>query len=174
MMIVQKMMLFRRGMVFFNHDYWGEQVTAAENYSVASVSKSVCGFFDGEQYIEEMYPIQLVYRCDVICKVSGDGWRPKPIREFLSMWRQYLPHNFEIRCEMNYTNCPQPYKVLWKVKNVGPEAERRNEIRGQIVERGRAIVEHTSFFGNHYIECYIIKDGICVAKNRIEIPIGRV
>ena len=159
---------------FFNHDYWGEQVTAAENYSVASVSKSVCGFFDGEQYIEEMYPIQLVYRCDVICKVSGDGWRPKPIREFLSMWRQYLPHNFEIRCEMNYTNCPQPYKVLWKVKNVGPEAERRNEIRGQIVERGRAIVEHTSFFGNHYIECYIIKDGICVAKNRIEIPIGRV
>ena len=56
---------------------------------------------------------------------------------------------------------------------MGSEAERRNEIRGQIAERGRAIVEHTFFFGNHYIECYIIKDGMCVAKNRIEIPIGR-
>ena len=29
---------------FFNHDYWGEQMTMAESYAVASVSKSVCGF----------------------------------------------------------------------------------------------------------------------------------
>ena len=158
---------------FFNHDYWGEQVTMAESYAVASVSKSVCDFFDGEQYIEEMYPMRLVYQCDVSCKVSGDGWRPKPIREFLSMWRHYLPHNFEIRCEMEYTDCPWPYKILWKVKNVGPEAERKNQIRGQIEERGRTIVEHTSFFGNHYIECYIVKDGSCMARKRIEIPIAR-
>ena len=89
------------------------------------------------------------------------------------MWRHYLPHNFEIRCEMEYTNCPWPYKILWKVKNVGPEAERKNQIRGQIEERGRTIVEHTSFFGNHYIECYIVKDGSCVARKRIKIPIAR-
>lgn len=158
---------------FFNHDYWGEQVTVEESYAVSSVSKSVCSFFDGEQYIEEMYPMRLIYQCDVSCKVSGDGWRPKPISEFLSMWRHYLPHNFEIRCEMEYTNCPWPYKILWKVKNVGPEAERKNQIRGQIEERGRNIVEHTSFFGNHYIECYIVKDGSCVARKRIKIPIAR-
>ena len=101
---------------FFNHDYWGEQV--AENCAVAFEAKSVSSFFDGEQYIEEKYPVRLEYRCDVSCEVSGDGWRPKPIREFLSIWKHYLPHNFEIRCEMGYTNCPQPYKVLWKVKNV--------------------------------------------------------
>jgi hypothetical protein len=158
---------------FFNHDYWGGQVTVEKSYAIASVPKSVCSFFDGEQYIEEMYPMQLVYKCDVSCKVSGDGWRLKPIREFLSIWRHYLPHNFEIRCEMEYTNCPWPYKILWKVKNVGPEAERKNLIRGEIKERGRTIVEHTSFFGNHYIECYIVKDGLCVARKRIEIPIAR-
>lgn len=158
---------------FFNHDYWGGQVTVEKSYAIASVSKSVFSFFDGEQYIEEMYPMQLVYKCDVSCKVSGDGWRLKPIGEFLSIWRHYLPHNFEIRCEMEYTNCPWPYKILWKVKNVGPEAERKNIIRGEIKERGRTIVEHTSFFGNHYIECYIVKDGLCVARKRIEIPIAR-
>lgn len=158
---------------FFNHDYWGGQVTVEKSYAVASVSKSVFSFFDGEQYIEEMYPMQLVYKCDVSCKVSGDGWRLKPIGEFLSIWRHYLPHNFEIRCEMEYTNCLWPYKILWKVKNVGPEAERKNLIRGEIKERGRTIVEHTSFFGNHYIECYIVKDGLCVARKRIEIPIAR-
>lgn len=158
---------------FFNHDYWGGQVTVEKSYAIASVPKSVCSFFDGEQYIEEMYPMQLVYKCDVSCKVSGDGWRLKPIGEFLSIWRHYLPHNFEIRCEMEYTNCPWPHKILWKVKNVGPEAERKNLIRGEIKERGRTIVEHTSFFGNHYIECYIVKDGLCVARKRIEIPIAR-
>lgn len=158
---------------FFNHDYWGGQVTVEKSNAVASVPKSVFSFFDGEQYIEEMYPMQLVYKCDVSCKVSGDGWRLKPIGEFLSIWRHYLPHNFEIRCEMEYTNCPWPYKILWKVKNVGPEAERKNIIRGEIKERGRTIVEHTSFFGNHYIECYIVKDGLCVARKRIEIPIAR-
>lgn len=158
---------------FFNHDYWGRQVTVEKSYAIASVPKSVCSFFDGEQYIEEMHPMQLVYKCDVSCKVSGDGWRLKPIGEFLSIWRHYLPHNFEIRCEMEYTNCPWPYKILWKVKNVGPEAERKNLIRGEIKERGRTIVEHTSFFGNHYIECYIVKDGLCVARKRIEIPIAR-
>ena len=158
---------------FFNHDYWGGQVTVEKSYAIASVPKSVCSFFDGEQYIEEMYPMQLVYKCDVSCKVSGDGWRLKPIGEFLSIWRHYLPHNFEIRCEMEYTNCPWPYKILWKVKKVGPEAERKNLIRGEIKERGRTIVEHTSFFGNHYIECYIVKDGLCVARKRIEIPIAR-
>ncbi len=158
---------------FFNHDYWGGQETTKESYAVASVSKSVFSFFDGEQYIEEMYPMRLAYQCDVSCKVSGNGWRPKLIGEFLSMSRHYLPHNFEIRCEMEYTNCPWPYKILWKVKNVGPEAERKNLIRGEIKERGRTIVEHTSFFGNHYIECYIVKDGLCVARKRIEIPIAR-
>lgn len=33
------------------------------------------------------------------------------------------------------------YDVFWKVKNVGPEAERRNQIRAQICARGLSIVE---------------------------------
>ena len=74
---------------------------------------------------------------------------------------------------MEFTNCPKPYKVLWKVKNVGPDAERKNQVRGQIEEKGDSIVEHSSFYGNHYIECYIVKDGVCVAKTRIDVPIGR-
>lgn len=52
-------------------------------------------------------------------------------------------------------------------------AERRNQIRGQIIEKGSTIVEHSNFYGNHYIECYIVKDSICVARKRIEIPIDK-
>lgn len=158
---------------FFNHDYWNEQISEAASYSLKPISKSVCTFVDNEQYIEELYPVKLSYYCKVSCIVSGNGWRPKPLTELLSILKRYLPHNFEIRCTMYYTNCPQPYNIFWKVKNVGPEAARRNQIRGQIVEKGTCIVEHSNFFGNHYIECYIVKNGVCVARERINIPIGR-
>lgn len=160
---------------FFNHDFWDEQPSESSNYSQSStlIIKSVRSFSDTEQFIEDLYPVNLSYSCRMSCHVSGDGWRPKLLSEFLSLLRCYLPHNFEIRCVMEYTNCPPPYKIFWKVKNVGPEAERRNQLRGQIEEKGKSIVEHSRFFGNHYIECYIIKDGVCVAKTRVDIPIAR-
>lgn len=158
---------------FFNHDYWSEQSTKIAKYESKTVLRPICSFSDTEEYIEELYPLSLLYSCKVSCIVSGNGWRPKLLTEFLSALRHWLPHNFEIRCTMDYTDCPQPYKIFWKVKNVGPEAERRNQIRGQIVEKGKTIVEHSNFYGNHYIECYIIKNNMCVAKERINIPIGR-
>lgn len=158
---------------FFNHEYWDEQLCESSNYSLNRISKSVFSFSDSEQFIEDLFPINLSYCCKVSCRVAGNGWRPKPIVEMLSILKCLLPRNFEIRCTMEYTNCPPPYKIFWKVKNVGPEAERRNQVRGQIIEKGDCIVEHSNFFGNHYIECYIVKNNVCVAKERIEIPIGR-
>lgn len=158
---------------FFNHDYWSEQSTEIAKCESKTVLRPICSFADTEEYIEELYPLSLSYSCKVSCIVSGNGWRPKLLTEFLSILQHHLPHNFEIRCTMAYTDCPQPYKIFWKVKNVGPEAERRNQIRGQIVEKGKTIVEHSNFYGNHYIECYIIKNNMCVAKERINIPIGR-
>ncbi len=160
---------------FFNNDFWNEQVTkSTDSYKISAENfRSVRSFTDTEQFIDDLYPVNIHYRCKVSCYVSGNGWRHKPISEFLKMLKCYLPHNFEIRCRMEYTDCPEPYRTLWKVKNVGPEAERRNQLRGQIVEKGKEIVEHSNFYGNHYIECFIIKDENCVAKTRIDVPIGR-
>jgi hypothetical protein len=66
-----------------------------------------------------------------------------------------------------------PYKIYWKVLNRGEEAERRNCIRGQIIDdhwhRNRD--EQTSFRGDHVVECYCVKDGVVVAKDRIHVPI---
>lgn len=158
---------------FFNHEFWNKQVIESSGYSRTPENKSVRSFADTEQFIEDMYPVSLSYCCTVSCRVSGNGWRSKPLSEFLAILRSYLPHNFEIHCDMVKTNCPQPYKIFWKVKNVGPEAERRNQLRGQIVEKGTNLVERSNFFGNHYIECYIVKNEVCVAKTRIDVPIGR-
>lgn len=158
---------------FFNHEFWNESTTKSEYNTLQPFKKSVCSFVDNEQFIEDMFPVNLMYSCKISCLVSGNGWRPTPIGEFLSLLKRYLPHRFEIRCTMEYTNCPWPYKVFWKVRNVGVEAEKRDMLRGQIYEKGKTIVEHSNFFGKHYIECYIIKDGICVARDRVDIPIGK-
>jgi len=158
---------------FFNHEFWNETKVEASGTELSTIQKSVCVFSDNEQFIEDLYHVAYTNVCRVSCSVQGDGWRQQPIAEFLKVLRRFLPHHFEIRCSMVYTDVQPPYKILWKVKNVGPEAERWNQLRGRIVDRGPTIVEHSSFFGNHYIECYIIKDDTCVARNRIEIPIGR-
>lgn len=159
---------------FFNHEFWNESVTETSSYAVVPVFKKyIYSFADTEQFIEDLYPVNCLYYCIVSCQVSGNGWRPKPLSEFLTILRRYLPHNFEIRCQMEQTNCPPPYRIFWKVKNVGPEAERKNQLRGRIIERGNSIIEHSSFYGNHYIECYIVKNGMCVARQRINVPIGR-
>ena len=158
---------------FFNHDYWKDQISVSDSMAITQARGKVLKFADTEQFIEDMFPMDLQYRCSVECKISGDGWRLQLIEKVLNYFRRFLPHNLEIRCDMTYTDVPFPYRVFWKVKNVGPEAERRNMLRGQIKEGGKSIVEHSNFYGNHYIECYIIKDGYCVARTRKEVPIGR-
>ena len=62
--------------------------------------------------------------------------------------------------------------MLWKVRNVGSKAEARDDIRGQIQSRGQRIEETTIFDGPHYIECYLVKDSICVAIGHVDVPIG--
>lgn len=59
-----------------------------------------------------------------------------------------------------------PYLVKWKVRNVGPEAERLDQIRGGLLTDfgNRERAERTKFHGPHYVECYVIKDGVCVGS----------
>lgn len=70
-------------------------------------------------------------------------------------------------------DCPKPYDIYWKVRNVGTEAERRNCVRGQIIRtNSQTQQETTQFQGEHYVECYLVKNEVCVAKAHIDVPIG--
>ena len=71
------------------------------------------------------------------------------------------------------TDCPEHYDVYWKVRNVGHVAEQNNQIRGEIRCTNMDYQkEKTSFRGPHFVECYIVKNQICVARARIDVPIG--
>jgi hypothetical protein len=67
------------------------------------------------------------------------------------------------------TDTPKPFDIYWKVRNTGAEAQRANDLRGEIVTGNSATLSHeerTKYSGPHFIECYIV-------KNRQVVAIGR-
>ena len=80
-----------------------------------------------------------------------------------------LPKHCSLRFEAE-TNVPKPYKVYWQVVNTGREAANANGLRGGfdegIVSVGKLTRdESTSYSGTHSIECFIVKNGYCVARS---------
>ena len=128
-----------------------------------------------------MFDVDITETLSLDCKVGGDGFRTRSIFLLLPILKNFLPPNLKITCTLEHTSVLKPYDVYWKVKNVGPESERRNLIRGQIINKGPnvkvvdgkvVLTEDTQFKGKHYIECYIVKNNKCVAKKRVNVPIG--
>ena len=130
-------------------------------------SKSLLSFRNTEEFIEDKYPVNIKYDLDIEGKVYQNGFRP----ELLSRLK-VLRFRKEIEFYIQNTTVPKPYRVFWKVRNVGPQAEKRDCIRGQIEEsKYETKTEPISFDGPHFVECYIIKDGVCVARDRVDVPI---
>lgn len=127
---------------------------------------------DTEEFIEDFYPIDLRYELRVDCSVIQDGFTPMDLR-YMLFNKIWLHPSKKLYFTVGSTNVPEPFELRWKVLNRGNEAERRNEIRGQIIE-GKGHHNHredTRFRGDHYIECYVIKNGTVVARDHIDVPI---
>lgn len=149
-------------------EVFGASVPLATSKSEASRS-----FKDTEQFIESWHPVDISETVSIDCEVTQDGWRPTRLREML---RAGALLKADKSLTFRVTDCivAKPYEVKWKVLNRGAEAERRDTIRGQIVESSRPEVrtEHSDFKGEHVVECYVVKDGIVVARDRIDVPIS--
>lgn len=136
-------------------------------------SESVRSFDDTEEFIEQKYSVDIQYTLAIDCTVTQNGWRPASLRKILQAKSLLLP-NKELDFAITECNVPGPYEVRWKVLNQGDEAERRNKIRGQIVPSNRSTGRHerTEFRGDHLVECYVVKDGVVVARDRLHVPIS--
>ncbi len=51
----------------------------------------------------------------------------------------------------------------WKVKNDDASEQPRGEIT---IGKTKNVPEHTKFSGKHFVECYAVKDSVCIAKAR--------
>ena len=128
-----------------------------------------------EQFIEDQYPIDIRYKLKIESKVTQDGQTIDWLRGFKRR-KKKLNHGRGLSFYIEENTTPknlQNYSVKWKVLNRGEEAKRRNCIRGQIVldDGKERIDEYSSFNGEHLVECYIIQNGVVVARDRIYVPI---
>ncbi|MDT0651237.1 nucleotidyltransferase [Autumnicola edwardsiae] len=69
------------------------------------------------------------------------------------------------------TNVPKPSEVYWQVVNNGEEAKNNKCLRGNIFHAGTMgagglkYKDKSAFTGLHWIECFIVKNGVCVARS---------
>lgn len=69
------------------------------------------------------------------------------------------------------TNTTRPFDVFWQVVNTGYEAKSKGGLRGNIFQSktlgvgGLRQKENSEYTGTHWIQCFIIKNGICVARS---------
>lgn len=138
-----------------------------------ALTEAIAERFSTERFIEDAYPVDIQYELSIDSVVTNNGQKDGNLKYMASIF-QWLPAGRGLRFYIDECEVPAPYQLFWKVRNVGPVAERLNSIRGQIVSDGgkAELHENTSFHGEHYVEAFIIKDGICVARDKIDVRIN--
>jgi hypothetical protein len=127
----------------------------------------------GEEFLSDQgIPIHLEHEVKINARVNQDGFRPFLLRGS----RSPLKRKRDLAFSIEECTVPEPFDVKWKVKNTGAEAARLGQLRGHILNDAgnRERTESTRYWGNHYVQCYIIKNGVCVAVDHLEVPIGNV
>ena len=139
-------------------------------FPISEQSANEYGYSNDEQFIEEIFPVYIMYSLKIDCEITQNGFRTGLLSEFIKK-KFMIKQNRKLKFMIVENNIPKPYDIYWKVRNVGYEAIHRNCIRGQIKKGIDYLNESTNFYGPHYVECYIIKDGICVARDKISVSI---
>jgi hypothetical protein len=62
-------------------------------------------------------------------------------------------------------NSAEAVQLFWQVVNTGDEAVSAGCLRGQMEHGARLRPESTLYRGDHSIECFVVKHGICVARS---------
>ncbi|HPM08742.1 MAG TPA: hypothetical protein PKX30_02920 [Candidatus Pacearchaeota archaeon] len=102
----------------------------------------------------------------------------KPLAGFSSGWLTQTPQlqkgltrgkgntryiKFSIRSD---NTSAEEYR--WKVRNSDECEEPRGEIT---LNQTKNDLERTAYVGDHYVECYAIKNGVCVARSKVPVKI---
>jgi hypothetical protein len=132
-----------------------------------------------EEFLDRTYGMQFeinpVYRVTLDADVTKqNGFRNNLLSYFISHGFPLLKNN-RLLFRVSH-NVPSPYSIKWKVRNFGDEAASVDGgLRGEIYDDfgSETREERTLYHGEHYVECYIIKENKCVAVGRIFVPIGK-
>lgn len=149
--------------------YW-KRIFGRQFPNKVAIEKSLteAKFRNTEEFIEDQFPINIQGTLTINCRVIQEGFRKGFLRNI-----PLLKSKYSLEFFVESTSIQKPYDLYWKVLNVGPEAEKRDMIRGQIVKDEGALVrkETSTFKGKHIVEVYIVKNGFVVARDTIPVNI---
>ncbi|NFH89566.1 nucleotidyltransferase [Clostridium botulinum] len=175
---------------FFKHDYWTYNedeenrsfAAASEAVMAKSINNKLVEYDDTEEYIDNIMPVAHKYNVSVQlnCWVFRNGKAYSKLRNMLLRGEKVKKgDNLYFYIDTEKSNLYGSYNVYLKVKNVGEIAENINSIRGEIFNvvdyemiDNKYHYEEASFEGQHFVECYIEQNGVCVAQDFLNVPIG--
>lgn len=96
---------------------------------------------------------------------NKDGFREYKYPLSAGHGRVDVGNHIKFRITKNTTHADY---FKWKVKNDNDCKEPRGDITDH---QTKSDPESTKYYGEHFVECYAIKDGICVAKSRQNVII---
>ena len=109
---------------------------------------------------------------DPQCRVSISGSVYSRIGGKKKLWKlsnRPVPKNIALKFVAN-TNVSGPYEIRWQVVNTGSEAHLANELRGDFgslpMDSGDVRWETTGYVGTHWIEAFVIQNGVCIARSK--------
>lgn len=124
---------------------------------------------------ESQWPVQIYYQASISASYNKNGWRLFSDGSSKFELGNGNPVETGKRiCFKAKTNVPQPFQVFWQVVNTGHEAVNARCLRGDFYDSSgdcsfelgtKTRIERTAYKGFHWVECFIIKNGICVARS---------
>lgn len=124
-----------------------------------------------EQFIEDLFPLDLTNQIEIDCEVKDDfmTWLLSTIR----FGGGRIQHQRKLHFFVKGSDIAEDYEVKWKVRNHGREADKQKNHRGEIMDDdgSKIRVETASFYGDHTVECYAIRNNTVIARHEITVPI---
>lgn len=161
-------------------DVFGADFKPGAVAKAASLSPNSAGVpWTGEQHIDQApfgFPLRIdpkvtlriTGRCTGLA--HGQYYRRNGFQQFdLPARGNRVPKNRSLTFAAKVTGLDQPFRVFWKVRNGGEEAVSQGDQRGEITEVAAgsfARTETTSYKGTHYVECYLVKNNVVIARDR--------
>ena len=127
-----------------------------------------------EDFIDELFPVAVSHEVYIDCEVSESTYSNRAARRSALRSRKgRVPKKRDLLFNVTSTTVAEPYEVYWKIRNHGDEATIKNQLRGKIEPDAgqRQRRENTSYTGHHFVDCYIVKNGVCVATARQQVVI---
>jgi len=147
-----------------DEDYFVKSLVSPSQGSGLTAVSAGSSMFDVSHRQSPLWPLSLVYSIQILGKFRASG-----------SWQRFnsgdlLRKSYDLLFSVN-TNVSPPFDVYWQVVNTGKEANDKGQLRGQIVLSRTAGIggltqkESTSYTGNHWVECFIVQNSVCVARS---------